>query len=53
MICQPKNQCAADTVDTEMSDFMANLQQLNDVLVQVDLVQDAADHLYGCCFREE
>lgn len=34
-----------DTVDTEISDFIANLQQLNDVLVQVSIVQAAADHL--------
>ncbi len=36
---------ATDSIDTEVSNFIANLQQLNDVLVQVSLVQDAADHL--------
>ena len=36
---------AVDSVDTEVSNFIADLQQLNDVLVQVSLVQDAADHL--------
>ena len=35
----------ADSIDTEVSNFIADLQQLNDVLVQVSLVQDAADHL--------
>ena len=36
---------ATDSIDTEISNFIADLQQLNDVLVQVGLVQDAADHL--------
>ena len=36
---------AVDSIDTEVSNFITNLQQLNDVLVQVGLVQDAVDNL--------
>ena len=36
---------ATDSIDTEVSNFITNLQQLNDVLVQVSLVQNAVDNL--------
>ena len=36
---------ATDSVDTEVSNFIANLEQLNDVLVQLSPVQNATDHL--------
>ena len=36
---------AANSVDTEVSNFIADLQQLNDALAQLTLVQDAVDHL--------
>lgn len=35
----------AESIDTEVSNFITDLQQLNDALVQVSLVQEAADHL--------
>ena len=36
---------AANSVDTEVSNFIADLQQLNDALAQLTIVQDAVDHL--------
>ena len=36
---------AANSVDKEVSNFIADLQQLNDALAQLTLVQDAVDHL--------
>ena len=36
---------AANSVDTEVSNFIADLQQLNDALAQLTLVRDAVDHL--------
>ncbi len=35
----------AESIDTEVSNFITDLQQLNDALVQVSLVQEAADHV--------
>ena len=36
---------AANSVDKEVSNFIADLQHLNDALAQLTLVQDAVDHL--------
>ena len=36
---------ATDSVDTEVANFVANVQELNDVLVRLSLVQEATDNL--------